>query len=103
MHTGLVEITKTVEQLAKLPNVEQVRAIASSTNSLHEITFEVLPCDIDSPENGELTKKAVSLAIDTEWELSDKTGNENCLFGVQLVGVFQNKGRVVATTAPILS
>jgi hypothetical protein len=87
---GLTEIKKVVQKLLKLPNVEQVRAIANSSNDLHEIIFEIIPADIDSPENGELLQKSISLVIDAEWKLSDITNNESWLFGVQMVGEFEH-------------
>jgi len=87
---GLTEIKEVVQKLLKLPNIEQVRAIANSSNDLHEIIFELLPTDIDSPENGELLQKSISLVIDAEWKLSDITNNESWLFGVQMVGEFEH-------------
>jgi hypothetical protein len=90
-----------VQKLAELPNVYQVRAIANSSNNLYEVTFEVLPSNIDSPENGELVKRAISLVIDAEWKLSDLTNNESWLFGVQMVGGFElnpKDNRVVASS-----
>ncbi|MEQ9551721.1 MAG: hypothetical protein RIM23_19190 [Coleofasciculus sp. G3-WIS-01] len=87
---GLTEIKEVVQKLIKLPNIEQVRAIANSSNDLHEIIFELLPTDIDSPENGELLQKSISLVIDAEWKLSDITNNESWLFGVQMVGEFEH-------------
>lgn len=98
---GLTEIKEVVQKLAELPNVEQVRAIANNPNNLYEVTFEVLPSNIDSPENGELSKKAIALVIDAEWKLSDVTNNESWLFGVQMVGGFEfhpKDNRVVAST-----
>ncbi len=90
-----------MQKLAELPNVYQVRAIANSSNNLYEVTFEVLPSNIDSPENGELVKRAISLVIDAEWKLSDITNNESWLFGVQMVGGFEfnpKENRVVASS-----
>lgn len=98
---GLAEIKEVVQKLAELPNVQQVRAIANSFNDLHEVTFEVLPSNIDSPENGELAKRAISLVIDAEWKLSDITNNESWLFGVQMVGGFElnpKDNKVVASS-----
>lgn len=98
---GLAEIKEVAQKLAELPNVERVRAIARSPNDLHEVIFELLPSNIDSPENGELAKKAISLVIDAEWKLSDITDNESWLFGVQMVGEFEfnpNENRVVASS-----
>lgn len=98
---GLAEIKEVVQKLAKLPNVQQARAIANSSNDLHEVTFEVIPSNIDSPENGELAKRAISLVIDAEWKLSDITNNESWLFGVQIVGRFElnpKDNRVVASS-----
>ena len=98
---GLTEIKEVVQKLAELPNVYQVRAIANSSNNLYEVTFEVLPSNIDSPENGELVKRAISLVIDAEWKLSDLTNNESWLFGVQMVGGFElnpKDNRVVASS-----
>jgi len=98
---GLTEIKEVVQKLAELPNVYQVRAIANSFNNLHEVTFEVLPSNIDSPENAELAKRAISLVIDAEWKLSDITNNESWLFGVQMVGGFEfnpKDNRVVASS-----
>jgi hypothetical protein len=86
---SLNKIKEVVQKLDELPNVEKARAIANSSNELHEVTFEVLLSNIDSPENGELVKRAISLAIDAEWELSDLTNNESWLFGVQMVGGFE--------------
>jgi hypothetical protein len=98
---GLVEIKEVVQTLAELPNVKKVRAIANSFNDLYEVTFEVLPCNIDSPENGELVKRAISIVIEAEWKLSDLTNNESWLFGVQMVGGFElnpKDNRVVASS-----
>ena len=98
---GLTEIKEVVQKLAELPNVEQVRAIANSLNELYEVTFEVLPSNINSPRNGELAKKAISLVIDAEWKLSDITNNESWLFGVQMVRGFEftpKDNRVVASS-----
>jgi hypothetical protein len=98
---GFTEIKEVVQKLAELPNVEQVRAIANNSNNLYEVTFEVLPSNIDSPENGELAKKVIFLVIDAEWKLSDLTNNESWLFGVQMVGGFElhpQDDRVVASS-----
>ncbi|MEQ8974845.1 MAG: hypothetical protein RIE73_31230 [Coleofasciculus sp. C1-SOL-03] len=87
---GLTVIQEVVQMLLKFPNVEQVRAIAKNYIDLHEVIFEIMPADIDSPDNGELLQKSISLVIDAEWKLSDITNNESWLFGVQMVGEFEH-------------
>lgn len=84
---GLVEIEQLVELLARHPNVEAVRAIAHKPGSLHEITIEVLSF-VDTAEQRKLREKAIELATEAEWKLSDLTQTEDWYFDARVTKRF---------------
>lgn len=97
---GLAEIEQLVQQLAGLPGVEQVRAVAHDPDNLHEVTFEILS-HVDWPERRKLAEKATALVIDTEWKLCDATQNEDWHFGTQMLRKFSSnldENQVVASS-----
>lgn len=82
-----LRIENLVQQLSELPNVEQVRAVASKNTKLNEITFEVLS-NVDFDEEIELEKAAINLVVKTELELCKLFKAESWYFRTQLLKQF---------------
>lgn len=81
------EVQELIQKLARLSHVQGVRAIAAKHGNFNEIEFEVKV----APENVLMTEfldKVQDLAIESEWNLRDRTG-KSWYFDVQLVNTFK--------------
>lgn len=86
---GFAEIERLVELLVQEPGVESARAVAHKPGSLHEVTIEVLSY-LTVPEQRLLREKAINLATEVEWKLSDQTQTEDWYFDAKVTRRFDS-------------
>jgi hypothetical protein len=68
------EIEQLVKQLAKVPNVERVVALATRFPNLHWIDFELFLSENELTD--EIWDRVQDLVIDCEWKLRDNSGEK---------------------------
>ncbi len=89
-NVGLTDIKELVQLLAQLPGVEATRAVAHDPSSLHTVTIELLS-SASTSEQRKLREKAIELATETEWRLSDLTQIEDWYFDVRVTRPYWQK------------